>query len=101
MATIVRVTCRVRGLRSQITFAQQSEPPEHHSSAAGRQAKVSQYGAMRHRVITLATCNLDQWAMDFKGNLERVIESIKRARELGAAYRVSCGMHCQSAAVAP
>eukprot|EP00891_Asterochloris_glomerata_P006489 jgi/Astpho2/6489/e_gw1.00096.52.1_t len=43
---------------------------------------------MRHRVITLATCNLDQWAMDFKGNLERVIESIKRAKELGAAYRV-------------
>ena len=52
---------------------------------------------MRHRVITLATCNLDQWAMDFKGNLERVIESIKRAKELGAAYRVSCGMRCQPA----
>ena len=52
---------------------------------------------MRHRVITLATCNLDQWAMDFKGNLERVIESIKRAKELGAAYRVSCGMRCQTA----
>ena len=89
----------MRGLRSQITFAQHSQGPEQYSSTAGRQEQVSQYGAMRHRVITLATCNLDQWAMDFKGNLERVIESIKRAKELGAAYRVSCGMH-QRAAVA-
>ena len=49
------------------------------------------FRAMRHRLITLATCNLDQWAMDFSGNLERVVESIKRAKELGAAYRVGQG----------
>ena len=31
----------------------------------------------RHRVCKLATCNLNQWAMDFEGNLERVIRSIQ------------------------
>ena len=44
---------------------------------------------MSHRLITLATCNLDQWAMDFEGNLKRVMESIRIAKEKGATYRVS------------
>lgn len=44
---------------------------------------------MSHRLITLATCNLDQWAMDFEGNLKRVMESIKIAKQKGATYRVS------------
>ena len=44
---------------------------------------------MSHRLITLATCNLDQWAMDFEGNLQRVMESIRIAKEKGATYRVS------------
>ena len=35
------------------------------------------------RLITLATCNLNQWAMDFEGNLQRIIESIKIAKEKG------------------
>ncbi|CAG9462919.1 unnamed protein product [Pedinophyceae sp. YPF-701] len=43
---------------------------------------------MRHRVVHLATCNLAQWAMDFEGNLARIVESIRVAREAGAAYRV-------------
>lgn len=43
---------------------------------------------MRRRVATLATCNLNQWAMDFDGNLRRIIESIERARAAGATYRV-------------
>ena len=30
----------------------------------------------RHRVCTLATCNLNQWAMDFSGNLQRIQQSI-------------------------
>ena len=29
----------------------------------------------------VATCNLNQWALDFDGNLERVIESIRQAKE--------------------
>ena len=43
---------------------------------------------MSHRLITLATCNLDQWAMDFEGNLRRVKESIQIAKDRGATYRV-------------
>jgi len=44
---------------------------------------------MSHRLITLATCNLNQWAMDFEGNLRRVKESIQIAKDRGATYRVS------------
>mmetsp|Transcript_78360 Transcript_78360/g.153838 ORF Transcript_78360/g.153838 Transcript_78360/m.153838 type:complete len:795 (+) Transcript_78360:17-2401(+) len=36
----------------------------------------------------LATCNLNQWALDFDGNLERIIASIRRAKQLGAKYRL-------------
>lgn len=40
------------------------------------------------RVATLAACNLDQWAMDFAGNVARVKASVDRARAMGATYRV-------------
>jgi hypothetical protein len=43
---------------------------------------------MSRRLATLATCNLNQWAMDFQGNLDRIKESLRRARALGATYRV-------------
>ncbi|KAK9820653.1 hypothetical protein WJX81_008191 [Elliptochloris bilobata] len=43
---------------------------------------------MRHRLATLATCNLDQWALDFDGNLARIVASIKEAKRQGARYRV-------------
>lgn len=46
------------------------------------------------RIVTLATCNLGQWAMDFEGNMKRIIESIKRAREAGASYRVRAWRTC-------
>ncbi|XP_045581781.2 glutamine-dependent NAD(+) synthetase [Procambarus clarkii] len=54
------------------------------------------------RVATVATCTLNQWAMDFQGNMERIIESVERARAAGARYRCgpeldvtgySCGDH--------
>ncbi|KAI9017590.1 hypothetical protein BC832DRAFT_572628 [Gaertneriomyces semiglobifer] len=38
--------------------------------------------------ITLATCVLNQWALDFQGNFERILESIKQARVAGASYRL-------------
>ncbi|KAN0113835.1 glutamine-dependent NAD synthetase [Russula decolorans] len=38
-------------------------------------------------LITLAT-SLNQWAMDFQGNMERIIESIVIAKARGAAVRV-------------
>jgi NAD+ synthase (glutamine-hydrolysing) len=39
-------------------------------------------------LVTLATCNLDQWALDFDGNLERIRESIRLAKAAGARYRL-------------
>lgn len=38
--------------------------------------------------MTVATCNLNQWALDFDGNLERILISCQRAKELGAFYRL-------------
>ena len=38
--------------------------------------------------VTLATCSLDQWAMDFTGNCERILRSVELARARGARYRV-------------
>eukprot|EP00177_Eucheuma_denticulatum_P007318 GFKZ01013317.1.p1 GENE.GFKZ01013317.1~~GFKZ01013317.1.p1 ORF type:complete len:735 (+),score=88.97 GFKZ01013317.1:41-2206(+) len=40
------------------------------------------------RLATLATCSLNQWALDIAGNLERTRRSISLAREQGARYRV-------------
>jgi NAD+ synthase (glutamine-hydrolysing) len=39
-------------------------------------------------LVTVATCNLNQWAMDFDGNLERIAESCQQAKRLGASYRL-------------
>eukprot|EP01112_Ceratiomyxa_fruticulosa_P017654 TRINITY_DN5544_c0_g2_i1.p1 TRINITY_DN5544_c0_g2~~TRINITY_DN5544_c0_g2_i1.p1 ORF type:complete len:705 (+),score=141.82 TRINITY_DN5544_c0_g2_i1:93-2207(+) len=52
------------------------------------------------KLVTLATCNLDQWALDFDGNLKRIIASIKIAKEKGATYRLGpeleiCGYGCE------
>ncbi|CAK9440355.1 uncharacterized protein LODBEIA_P44550 [Lodderomyces beijingensis] len=49
--------------------------------------------------VTLATCNLNQWALDFEGNKERIIESIIEAKKQGAKLRVGpeleiCGYGC-------
>ena len=40
------------------------------------------------RIVKLATCSLNQWAMDFDGNLARIKESIAVAKVEGAKYRV-------------
>eukprot|EP00794_Sanderia_malayensis_P011791 gene11791-13011_t len=42
---------------------------------------------MGHKA-TLATCTLNQWAMDFEGNKERIIKSIKESKIKGARYRL-------------
>ena len=38
-------------------------------------------------LVKLATCNLNQWAMDFKGNLERIEESVREAKAAGCTFR--------------
>ncbi|KAI9828429.1 MAG: glutamine-dependent NAD(+) synthetase [Thelocarpon impressellum] len=40
------------------------------------------------RLVTVATCSLNQWALDFEGNAQRIIESIQRAKAAGAGLRV-------------
>jgi len=36
----------------------------------------------------VATCALDQWAMDFQGNYERILASCEQARARGARFRL-------------
>jgi NAD+ synthase (glutamine-hydrolysing) len=43
---------------------------------------------MESRLITVATCNLNQWALDFDGNCARVLESCRKAKAAGASYRL-------------
>mmetsp|Transcript_70689 Transcript_70689/g.229694 ORF Transcript_70689/g.229694 Transcript_70689/m.229694 type:complete len:742 (-) Transcript_70689:60-2285(-) len=38
-------------------------------------------------LVKVATCNLNQWAMDFKGNLARILESIAEAKAAGCTFR--------------
>lgn len=52
------------------------------------------------KYATVATCTLNQWAMDFDGNLSRVCESIERAKRSGARLRLGpelelCGYGCE------
>lgn len=44
--------------------------------------------ARQMRIACLATCALNQWALDFEGNLARVKASIAEAKGRGARYRV-------------
>ncbi|KAJ0001575.1 hypothetical protein NQD34_001371 [Periophthalmus magnuspinnatus] len=51
------------------------------------------------RKVTLATCSLNQWALDFEGNLDRILKSIEIAKSKGAKYRLGpeleiCGYGC-------
>lgn len=36
----------------------------------------------------MASCNLNQWAMDFDNNLKNIKDSISRAKEAGARIRI-------------
>ncbi|KAJ3269634.1 glutamine-dependent NAD(+) synthetase [Terramyces sp. JEL0728] len=38
--------------------------------------------------ITISSCSLNQWALDFKGNLKRTRESFKIAKEQGSTFRL-------------
>uniref|UniRef100_A0A4W3JCJ0 Glutamine-dependent NAD(+) synthetase n=1 Tax=Callorhinchus milii TaxID=7868 RepID=A0A4W3JCJ0_CALMI len=51
------------------------------------------------RKVTLAACSLNQWALDFDGNLQRILRSIEIAKSKGAKYRLGpeleiCGYGC-------
>lgn len=40
-------------------------------------------------LITLATCSLNQWALDYHGNRDRIIEAVKQAKGQGASLLVT------------
>ncbi|KAK4802880.1 hypothetical protein SAY86_001083 [Trapa natans] len=40
------------------------------------------------RLLKVATCNLNQWAMDFDCNLKNIKDSISKAKEAGAVIRL-------------
>ncbi|XP_032417359.1 glutamine-dependent NAD(+) synthetase isoform X3 [Xiphophorus hellerii] len=51
------------------------------------------------RKVTLSTCSLNQWVLDFEGNAERILKSIEVAKANGAKYRLGpeleiCGYGC-------
>jgi NAD+ synthase (glutamine-hydrolysing) len=51
-------------------------------------------------LMTVATCTLNQWALDFDGNLERILDSCQQAKQAGATYRLGpeleiCGYGCE------
>lgn len=51
------------------------------------------------RKVTVATCALNQWALDFEGNFQRILKSIQIAKNKGARYRLGpeleiCGYGC-------
>nr|CAD7454129.1 unnamed protein product [Timema tahoe] len=52
------------------------------------------------RKVTVAVCTLNQWALDFDGNLQRILQSIQEAKEAGASFRSGpeleiCGYSCE------
>lgn len=60
---------------------------------------TEQSSTMGHKAV-VAVSTLNQWALDFEGNLERILTSIRLAKEAGARYRTGpelevCGYNCQ------
>jgi len=49
---------------------------------------ASAFQAQNRVKCIVATCNLNQWSLDFDGNLERCVQSIREAKALGAKYRL-------------
>eukprot|EP00917_Polyrhabdina_sp_WS-2016_P031471 GHVP01067142.1.p1 GENE.GHVP01067142.1~~GHVP01067142.1.p1 ORF type:complete len:668 (+),score=96.76 GHVP01067142.1:31-2004(+) len=50
--------------------------------------------------VIVSACSLNQWALDFEGNLVRILESLRIARENGASIRSGpeleiCGYGCE------
>jgi NAD+ synthase (glutamine-hydrolysing) len=39
-------------------------------------------------LVTLTTCSLNQWALDFQGNADRILQSIKEAKAAGSSLRI-------------
>jgi len=51
-----------------------------------RRRRNKQTGKMG-RKVTVAVSTLNQWALDFEGNMVRILQSILEAKDMGASYR--------------
>jgi len=49
---------------------------------------MSSYARQLPPLVRVATCNLNQHALDFSGNYARIVESCLQAKQLGAKYRL-------------
>jgi len=70
------------------------------TSSSSSPFSVTSTAPMGTSLMTVATCTLNQWALDFDGNLERIHESCKQAKARGATYRLGpeleiCGYGCE------
>eukprot|EP00929_Paragymnodinium_shiwhaense_P050149 TRINITY_DN25276_c0_g1_i1.p1 TRINITY_DN25276_c0_g1~~TRINITY_DN25276_c0_g1_i1.p1 ORF type:complete len:777 (+),score=137.91 TRINITY_DN25276_c0_g1_i1:84-2414(+) len=54
---------------------------------AAKRPRTMPHGTHAPRLVKVATCNLNQWAMDFTGNLERIKASIQEAKAAGCRFR--------------
>lgn len=58
---------------------------------------LSEYCTIMDRTIVVATCALNQWALDWEGNLARIKQSIRDAKERGACLRVGPELEASAA----
>mmetsp|Transcript_18237 Transcript_18237/g.45194 ORF Transcript_18237/g.45194 Transcript_18237/m.45194 type:complete len:726 (+) Transcript_18237:85-2262(+) len=49
---------------------------------------MSEFAFGSGSLVTVATCTLNQWALDFDGNVERSLKSCQMAKEAGASFRL-------------
>ena len=64
-----------------------------------KQQQPSLQDGITASVVTVATCALNQWALDFDGNVDRIARSCDLAKRAGATYRLGpelevCGYGC-------
>jgi NAD+ synthase (glutamine-hydrolysing) len=61
--------------------------PANKSITITRTPKNHKYtSTMTH--LTISTCNLNQWSLDFTGNTSRILQSCQIARSAGSTYRL-------------
>eukprot|EP00545_Synedropsis_sp_CCMP1620_P004780 CAMPEP_0119008702 /NCGR_PEP_ID=MMETSP1176-20130426/3874_1 /TAXON_ID=265551 /ORGANISM="Synedropsis recta cf, Strain CCMP1620" /LENGTH=806 /DNA_ID=CAMNT_0006961087 /DNA_START=218 /DNA_END=2638 /DNA_ORIENTATION=+ len=57
-------------------------------SSSQPQPQPQSHSHSRPKLMTVATCQLNQWAMDFEGNWKRILQSCVIAKQKGATYRL-------------
>src|SRR5689334_5719257 len=50
--------------------------------------RINASESARYNNVKIATCNLNQWVLDFDGNKRRILESLRIAQDENCAYRV-------------